>query len=307
MPLREAGATGMPGSTQRLGRDRIPRRVILTADDFGLSEAVNEAVVLAHRQGVLTTTSLMVTASASEDAIRRARANPDLNVGLHLVLADGRPALPPEKIPDLVNAQGQFGTYMVGAGIRFFFLPRVRRQLAAEIRAQYECFKSTGLRLDHVNAHKHFHLHPTVLGLAISIGRDYGLTAMRCPHEPLLPALRISRRNALGKTIGALFLGPWIKLLKMRLRRASLAYNEYLFGLGTTGNMNEAIVLRTLAALPPGVSEIYFHPGTRSGVDIAATMPGYQHQRELDALLSPRFAAALTNRDISRIGFCDLA
>ncbi|MCO6440166.1 MAG: hopanoid biosynthesis-associated protein HpnK [Nitrococcus mobilis] len=280
--------------------------MIFTADDFGLTETVNDAVEQAHRRGLLNTTSLMVTAPASADAIRRAKANPALNVGLHLVLADGRPALPPEAIPDLVDTRGQFGTAMARAGVRFFFLPRVRRQLAAEIRAQYEVFKRTGLRLDHVNAHKHFHLHPTVLGLAIAIGHDYGVSAIRYPHEPLLPSLRISRRGPIGKIAGTLLLGPWLRLLKRRLQRASLAYNDFLFGLSTTGGMDEEIVLRTLAALPPGASELYFHPGTHSGVEIAATMPGYQHRRELEALISPRVAAALIDHGITRIGFRDL-
>lgn len=293
-------------STGPTTRGQVRKRVIFTADDFGLTESVNEAVERAHRRGMLTTTSLMVTAPASKDAIRRAMANPALNVGLHLVLADGQPALPPEIIPDLVDDHGQFGTAMARAGVRFFFLPRVRRQLAAEIRAQYERFKRTGLRLDHVNAHKHFHLHPTVLGLAIAIGRDYGITAIRYPHEPLLPSLRISRRGLIGKITSALLLGPWLRLLKIRLQRASLAYNDYLFGLSTTGNMDEEIVLRMLAALPPGNSELYFHPGTRSGIEIAATMQGYQHQRELDALLSPRVAAALIDKGVIRIGFRDI-
>lgn len=296
----------MPTSTRLTTRGQTHKRVIFTADDFGLTEAVNEAVERAHRRGMLTTTSLMVTAPASKDAVRRAKANPELNVGLHLVLADGRPALPPETIPDLVDANGQFGTAMARAGVRFFFLPRVRRQLAAEIRAQYETFKRTGLRLDHVNAHKHFHLHPTVLSLAIAIGREYGVTAIRYPHEPLLASLKISRRGLLGKISGALFLSPWLRLVKARLRNASLAYNDYLFGLSATGSMDEEIVLRTLAALPPGDSELYFHPGTCSGVEIAATMQGYQHQRELEALLSPRVAAALIHEGVIRIGFRDI-
>lgn len=280
--------------------------MIFTADDFGLTTSVNEAVEQAHRRGVLSTASLMVTAPASADAVRRAKANPELNVGLHLVLADGRPALPPAAIPDLLDDDGQFGTAMARAGVRFFFLPRVRRQLAAEIRAQYETFKRTGLRLDHVNAHKHFHLHPTVLGLALAIGRDYGLSAIRYPREPLLPSLRISRRGLIGKITGAMLLSPWLQLLKRRLQRASLAYNQHLFGLSATGGMVEELVLRTLAALPPGDSELYFHPATRSGEEIAASQRGYQNHRELEALLSPRVATALIDQSITRIGFRDL-
>ena len=161
--------------------------LIITADDFGLHPSVNHAVERAHREGVLAAASLMVGAPAAHDAIARARACPDLRVGLHLVLADGAPVLPPRAIPDLVDAGGRFGNRMVRDGVRFFALPRVRRQLALEIHAQFEAFAASGLALDHVNAHKHFHLHPTVLGLIIDIGRRHGLRAVRLPRAGGLP------------------------------------------------------------------------------------------------------------------------
>ena len=157
--------------------------LIITADDFGLHPSVNQAVERAHREGVLSAASLMVGAPAAGDAIARARDCPHLRVGLHLVLADGAPVLPPRAIPDLVEADGRFGSRMVRDGCRFFCLPRVRGQLAREIRAQFEAFAASGLALDHVNAHKHFHLHPTVLGLTLRIGREFGLRAVRLPRE----------------------------------------------------------------------------------------------------------------------------
>src|SRR5580700_770737 len=125
--------------------------LIITADDFGLHESVNEAVERAHREGVLSAASLIVAAPAAVDAIARARALPSLRVGLHLVLADGQAILPHAVIPDLVDAEGRFGNRMVRDGVRFFLLPRVRRQLATEIRAQFEAFAASGLSLDHVN------------------------------------------------------------------------------------------------------------------------------------------------------------
>ena len=183
--------------------------LIITADDFGLHESVNQAVERAHREGVLSAASLMVAAPAAADAIARAHALPSLRVGLHLVLADGQSILPHAAIPDLVDAKGRFGDRMARDGVRFFFLPWVRRQLAAEIRAQFEAFAANGLPLDHVNTHKHFHLHPTLLRLIIDIGRPFGLRAIRWPNErrtPLLlkPCLRYCganyRRPALSTT-----------------------------------------------------------------------------------------------------------
>ena len=147
------------------------RLCIITADDFGLHPAVNEAVESAHRAGVLTTASLMVAAPAAQDAAQRARALPGLHVGLHLTLADGCSVLPQRQIPDLVDSHDRFHDNMVSAGWRFFASPRVRAQLAAEIRAQFAAFAQLGLSLDHLDAHKHFHLHPTVLSLALRIGR----------------------------------------------------------------------------------------------------------------------------------------
>ena len=127
----------------------------------------------------------MVGAPEAANAIERAKRLPGLGVGLHIVLVRGRPVLPPAAIPDLVDGDGRFHGDLARAGFRFFFLPRARRQLAAEIRAQFEAFRDSGLTLDHVNAHNHMHLHPTVLGLILKIGAAYGLRAVRLPFEPL--------------------------------------------------------------------------------------------------------------------------
>jgi hopanoid biosynthesis associated protein HpnK len=215
---------------------------------------------------------------------------PGLRVGLHLVLADGAAALPRARIPDLVDDGGRFGSHMARDGIRFFALPAVRRQLAEEIRAQFEAFAATGLALDHVNAHKHFHLHPTVLSLIIRIGRDYGLQAVRVPREPA----------------GGRWLSPWLALMRLRLRHAGLASNDYIVGLRHSGAMTESRVIDALASLPEGVTEFYFHPGTRSGIDIAPSMEGYRHTDELDALLSPRVRERIEQIGCPVGGFSDV-
>ncbi|WP_081610737.1 hopanoid biosynthesis-associated protein HpnK [Cupriavidus neocaledonicus] len=264
--------------------------MIVTADDFGLHPAVNEAVELAHRDGVLNAASLMVGAPAVADAVARARRLPALRVGLHVVLADGAATLPRARIPALVDAHGRFGSAMALDGCRFFFLPAVRRQLAAEIRAQFEAFAATGLALDHVNTHKHFHLHPTVLSLILSIGREYGLRAMRLPREAGAPWL----------------LRPWLALLRRRLDRAGVAHNDYVVGIARSGQMDETALLQALAQLPAGVGEIYLHPAVVSGAAIAPSMHGYRHADELAALLSPRVRAALERAAPRRGGFADV-
>jgi hopanoid biosynthesis associated protein HpnK len=271
--------------------------LIITADDFGIHDAVNEAVSEASTAGILTAASLMVGAPAAEDAVRRARELPQLRVGLHLVLADGFATLPRRQIPDLVDEQGRFGDGMWLDGVRYFALPSLRRQLEAEIRAQFEAFARTGLVLDHVNAHKHFHLHPTLLKMIVRVGREFGMNAVRVPHEPLW----FSR----GALASSAFLTPWIVLMKARLRAGGITYNDRVFGIASTGKLDERVLLDILARLPPGVTEIYLHPATHSQSPITPTMAHYRHTAELDALLSGRVAAAVAATGAARGGYRD--
>ncbi|PMS19342.1 hypothetical protein C0Z18_13500 [Trinickia dabaoshanensis] len=267
------------------------RALIVTADDFGLHPRVNAGIERAHREGVLKAASLMVSAPAAQDAVERARALPSLRVGLHLVLADGPCTLPPAYIPALVGPDGRFGDAMARDGVRFFFLPPVRRALAREIRAQFEAFAATGLPLDHVNAHKHFHLHPTVLSLVLSIGREFGLRAVRLPFEANAPW----------------WLKPWIGLMRARLSRAGIAYNDYVVGIEHTGGMDEAAMLDALARMPgEGVGEIYSHPAEAGEGPITASMQAYRHADELHALLSSRVAQAIADAGLVCGGFADV-
>src|SRR5579864_1212953 len=180
---RFAGSTNMMGFASLNPSYDRQRHLIVTADDFGRDFAINEAVETASRDGILSCASLMVGAPAASDAVVRAHRLPGLRVGLHLVLTDGSPVLPPGEVRRLVGADGRFDDNLVRAGLRYFFTPGVRRLLATEIRAQFEAFRATGLALDHVNAHQHMHLHPTVARLIVEIGSSYGMRAVRLPLE----------------------------------------------------------------------------------------------------------------------------
>lgn len=277
--------------------------LIVTGDDFGASVAVNEAMETAHRQGILSTASLMVGAEGAADAVRRARALPDLRVGLHLVLVCGRPVLPPGDVPDLVDADGAFSTRLVRAGFSFFFRPRVRRQLAAEIRAQFERFRATGLALDHVNAHNHMHLHPTVLGLVLRIGAEYGMRAVRLPHEPFLASWRATGEGLVRRAANDLLLRPLLALHRRRLARAGMACNDYVFGMNDTGAMDRDRLLGFLAHLPDGVSEIYSHPATGPWAGMEPAAQRYRFAAELAALTDGTVAAAIPRLRIERTAF----
>lgn len=282
------------------------RKLILTGDDFGLAVPVNEAIEAAHRDGILTTASLMVGAGAAADAVQRAKRLPSLKVGLHLVLVEGRATSPPEAIPDLVDENGEFTSHLVRAGMTYFFHPRIRRQLESEIRAQFLAFRQTGLALDHVNAHNHMHLHPTIFGLLHKVGKEFGLRAIRLPYEPPVLSWRASRKALGRKLLGWLVLFPWTALLKARLRQANLCSNDFVFGMHDSGRMEVDLVVEILRQLPEGVTELYFHPATRRCPELDRTMPTYRHRQEFEALLSESVRSVVLSAGIQRVAFSDL-
>jgi hopanoid biosynthesis associated protein HpnK len=264
------------------------RSLVVTADDFGLSREVNEAVEIAHRDGILTAASLMVAEPWADDAVARARDLPGLAVGLHLTLVEGRALSPPSKIPDLIGPNGQFRTDLATYGAAIFFRPGVKRQVETEIRAQLEAFRRTGLALDHVNAHKHYHLHPTVAGLVLAIGRDYGMRGLRVPVEP---SAALARVEPVRRRLEARLVGAWAGALRTRARAADATVPDQVFGLAWSGAMTSSRVAGLLAGLPPGRTEIYSHPAITGG--FAGSAPGYRYADELAALIDPEVKRAL--------------
>lgn len=276
------------------------KHLIVTADDFGASMAVNAGIEQAHREGILTAASLMVTGNAVEDAIIRARHLPRLGIGLHLVLVDGRPILPPRDVPDLIDEHGRFRTNMALAGANFFFRPPVRQQLAREIEAQFAAFHATGLPLDHVNAHKHFHLHPTIAGLILKIGARYGLTAARAPIEPVA---MLSEIESVAQTLAGRIAAPYAHSVAARFRAAGLVVPDRVFGLAWSGHMTAHRVRALIERLPPGLTELYCHPATED--EYPGSALGYEYRAELATLVDPAVRAAIVQRDVALGSFTD--
>ena len=244
----------------------------------------------------------MVSAPAAADAVARARRLPGLRVGLHLVLVEAWPTLPPDQIPDLVDAEGLIRRDMGRLGLDLALRAPARRQLAAEIAAQFAAYRATGLPLDHVNAHKHFHVHPLIAGMVLRIGRAEGMRALRAPREP-----RAVLRAAEPGTIpgSALDTAPWAGLLAWRARRADLTVADAVLGLAWSGAMTPARVAGLLAHLPPGLTELYAHPATGGGFPGEA--PGYAYAQELAALVAPGTRAALAASGARLGGYTDFA
>ena len=273
------------------------KQLIVTADDFGAAPEVNDAVEEAHRSGILTAASLMVTGNAVENAVARAKAMPTLGIGLHIVLVEGRPALPPEQLPDLVDGSGQFRTDMVRTAIGIFTKPAARAQLRREVEAQFARFAATGLPLDHVNAHKHFHLHPTIASTILSVGTRYGMKAIRAPIEPrgVLKAIEPA-------TDGFDIARPWALLVRARMRAAGLLVPDQLFGLAWSGALDTNRLRGLIERLPDGLTEIYVHPATGA---YPGSAPGYAYAGELAALTDDLVGNRARRDDVALGRFAD--
>ncbi len=291
-----AGRCGYPN-----GRSAL-KRLIVTADDFGLAPEINEAVEAAHTGGILTAASLMVAGPAAADAVARARRLPQLRVGLHLTLVDGPPLLPPTEVPDLVDREGRLRADLARLGLEIALRPAVRRQVEAEIIAQFTAFHATGLPLDHVNAHKHFHLHPVIAQEMLAGAKSFNVEGVRVPLEParVLDAVEPAPRRS-----PAWIMAPWAHWLAWNMRRAGFWTPDAVFGLAWSGEMTPARLAGLFRHLPPGCHEIYMHPAVRSGFPFSA--PGYRYADEFAALMDPEVVAAARRDDIVLGGFADFA
>jgi chitin disaccharide deacetylase len=275
------------------------RRLIVVADDFGAAVEVNQAVEEAHRDGILSAASLMVSGPAAADAIARAKRMPRLRVGLHLAIVEARPTLPATAVRTLLNADGHLRSDMAALGVLISASSRARRELAAEISAQFEAFRATGLELDHCNAHKHFHLHPLVGRLVTEIGRPFGLRAVRVPIEPARALRRIEPRTPL---LPALAVAPAALWLRRQARAAGMLAADRMFGMQWSGQMTRERLSALIERLPDGLTEIYMHPacGPYEG-----SAPGYRYREEFEALLAPQTRAACAAGGIEMGGFLD--
>ena len=268
------GARSIPQSA--IHNPQSGRRLIVNADDFGRSHSINQAVIRAHREGILTTASLMVNEPGLDEAVALAKQNPKLGVGLHLTLLCGHAALPPEKIPGLANPRGEFSNNPVGAGFRYFFNRNLREPLRAEIHAQFARFHATGLPLDHVDGHLHLHLHPVVFGILMADAEKLGIQRMRFTRD----CLARSRRMASGRwfyRISHALIYEWLShRAREPLRQRGIQHAQITFGLLQDSHVDEEYILKLLPELPPGDSELYSHP----------SLDEFKH--EFDALVSPR-------------------
>jgi len=274
------------------------KRLIINADDFGLSDGANRAVIRAYRDGILTSTSLMTGGRAFAEAVSLARENPGLQVGLHLTLLQGKAVLPPEELPELVDREGNFPLDPVRTGMRYFFRRSLRRELQREIEAQILRFRETGLPLSHIDGHLNIHMHPTVFSVLAELMPKYGISSFRLTRENLAqdPANEGARR--FGRRLDAFIFARLADNCRPVLDRLGIQYTDEVKGLLNSGRMTEDYLLKVLDRLGPGCTEIYFHPGCLPDPEIASWMPDYRHEEELAALTSSRVREKIIEQGI---------
>jgi hopanoid biosynthesis associated protein HpnK len=276
-------------------------QIIVNADDFGASADINAAVMLAHREGIVTATSLMVTGDKAGEAVALARETPSLAVGLHLVLSEGRPALPPAEVPHLVDGAGRLSRSGFQAGVRYALSRPAQAELEREMRAQFERFAATGLRLAHVDGHMHLHIVPGVFGIAARLAEEYGAGGIRLPRDDLWLALQHSRRRA-GAQIGwAIAFGLVCRWCAGRLHGSKLRVADRVYGQMQTGEMDERYVLRVLRSVNVPVAELYFHPSLGP-----ASQPLGPNSGDLQTLLSPAVRQVIAERGLRLTNYADL-
>ncbi len=264
------------------------KQLIITSDDFGLSSGVNRAVEQAWKNGLLTSASLMSGGAAFDEAVRIARRNPGLQIGLHLTLVQGRGVLPPDKIPSLVDAQGNFSDNPVLAGCRYFFDRGLYCQLKREIEAQICRVRDAGIPLTHVDGHLNIHLHPTVFRILLELMPRYGITSFRLSQERLAHNLKFDRERKAGKIIEDLIFSSLTDRARPELDRLGISYALEVKGMLNSGRMTEEYILNIIEDLQEGLTEMYFHPGILPDAEISRRMPDYRHVEELAAINSTR-------------------
>ena len=265
--------------------ERHDARLIVTADDFGISPGVNRGVVESHRQGLTTSASLMSNLPCAGDAVARWRDCPGLGLGLHLTLTTGRPVCQPDRVPTLVGPDGAFhplSAWLPRAATRRLAPDDLRR----EIDAQIERALQMGAGLDHLDSHHHVHALPLVGRHALAAARRYGVGAIRAPVEA-------PRAAAPGDLARALVVSAAARWLRGAAREAGLYTSPGFAGLSLGYGFGPERLARHLETLPDGVTELMVHPGHPD--DELARLTGYVagRERELAALVSPQSRAAV--------------
>ena len=291
------------------------RQLIVNADDFGLTAGVNRAIAEAHRSGIVTSTTLMASSAAFEDAVQTARSLPGLSVGCHVVLVDGSPVAPPERLDTLLairSAEPQnFYSSLSAFAARAMLGGFDREQLVEEITAQIRKIQGAGIEVTHLDSHKHTHIFPEILAAMLRAARICGVPAVRSPFVPMkaIQAQRFAGRKNLLKRYGQVrILNTFAPHFQRQLRRSGLRAPDGVIGVIETGALDSVLLLQALASLPDGTWELVSHPGyVDADLRKVRTRLIESRERERDLLVSAEVKEFLRQQKIGIVGYRQLA
>ena len=299
------------------------RRLIVNADDFGLTAGVNRAIVETHTGGVVTSATLMANGTAFEDAVAAARSAPNLSVGCHVVLVDGTPVSPPGAMDTLLAIRSaepeKFYSSLSAFAARAMLGGFDRDQLVAEVTAQIRKIQSAGLHVTHLDTHKHAHIFPEILAALLRAARICGVPAIRNPFVPVkaLRAGQYKGKGALWKRYGQVrLLNSFSGQFRQRTKRAGLVTPDGVIGVIETGTRDSpderlgysSLLRQTLASLPEGTWEFVCHPGYNDAeLRAAGTRLLDSRDEERRSLTSPELGQFLEEHKIQVIGYREFA
>jgi hopanoid biosynthesis associated protein HpnK len=281
----------------------LPKLLIVNADDFGMSEAVNSAIERAHRFGTLTSTSLMMGEPACSHAVTTARCNPDLAVGLHVTVTADHAVLDRTENSSLVDSHRRLRGNALSAGLLYRFSSRVKDQLRSEMDAQFTAFKATGLTWSHADGHQHFHMHPVVWEHFLGLCEQHGVFRIRIPIEGFRSHLSSGGDRSVPLALAGLILRSMSRRNLARLTKRPDAGRWFVpdrsYGTFQSGNMHAIYVLKTMDRLEGVTNEVYLHPGTEYARQLdASNYKADLRDVELHALLQPALRDRITQSDI---------
>ncbi len=284
------------------------KQLIVNADDFGLTRGHNTAILRAHKEGIVTSASLLANGSAFDDAVDHLCTAPNLSVGVHLTLLEGQPVSAPDQLPDLVGSDAKLETNVYRALIHLAARPAMLAQVETEWRAQVARVAAAHVTPSHLDSHKHLHVLPPLISPLIRVASEFGIKAVRLPLEwPLFGVCKHPRRLGIWLMVTGL---AW--LARPRLRSAGLRFPDRLIGLLHSGQWTASELLAALQRLRPGVTELMTHPGQFDADTASLVSQGYTwvetyaFEHETESLCDPAVRTALQRHGIQKTNFWNL-
>lgn len=282
----------------------MPRQLIIHADDLGISRAVNEGIALAHREGILTSSSIMASGDAFDHALEVCRAHPALDLGVHLTLVGEKPVLEPEEVPSLCRPDGRFLPNSLSFMARYLAGRIDVREVERELEAQIRRVLAAGVRISHLDSHQHMHVLPRMFDITVRLAREHGINYIRIPRERPRAAVMAS----CGSPVRVVQLYVLNHYCRMAMRRlAGLRTPDHFAGFLFGGKLERERLRLLLNSLPStGVTEIMCHPAS-AAPDEKHQAWGYRGDLELDALVDQGLRNLIEELGFSLSSYADLA